>query len=89
MELIREHLMYKDVPLTICVHSLTSADHYELLRCLLATRTNNVSICCTESSNVFIQVVLKKLPLQLVGTCSATSAGRSGVFSTTGSATTS
>ena len=70
MDLIREHLIYKNVPTTICLKSLTPAEHYEVIRCLLATRTNNVSICCSECSNIFIQILLKKLPIQLAGTCS-------------------
>lgn len=70
MDLIREHLIYKDVSTTICLKSLTSADHYEVIRCLLATRTNNVSVCCLECSNVFIQILFKKLSVQLVGACS-------------------
>lgn len=70
MDLIREHLIYKDVPTTICLKSLTSAEHYEVIRCLLATRTNNVSICCSECSNVFIQILLKIIGVQLIGGCS-------------------
>lgn len=70
MDLIREHLIYKDVPTTICLKSLTPAEQYEVIRCLLATRTNNVSICCSECSNVFVQILLKKIDLQLIGVCS-------------------
>lgn len=70
MDLIREHLIYKDVPISICLKTLSPADHYELIRCLLATRTNNVSICCSECSNLFIQILLKKLPVQTAGGCS-------------------
>ena len=70
MDLIREHLIYKDVPTTICLKSLALPDHYEVIRCLLATRTNNVSICCSDCSNVFIQILVKKLPVQVVAGCS-------------------
>lgn len=73
MDLIREHLIYKDVPLQICFKKVT--EHYEIIRCLLATRTNNVSICCLESSNIFIQLLVKKMGVQLVD-CSG--AGTSG-----------
>ena len=72
MDLIREHLIYKDVPLQICFKKVT--DHYEIIRCLLATRTNNVSICCLESSNVFIQLLVKKMGVQVVD-CSDTGSG--------------
>ena len=70
MDLIREHLIYKDVPTTICLKSLASPDHYEIIRCLLATRTNNVSICCSDCSNVFIQILVKKLHVQALEGCS-------------------
>lgn len=70
MDVIREHLIYKDVPTTVCMKSLTSAEHYELIRCLLATRTNNVSVCCFTSSNIFIQLVLKKMGIHAVDGCS-------------------
>lgn len=70
MDIIREHLIYKDVPTTVCMKSLTSAEHYELIRCLLATRTNNVSVCCFKSSNVFIQLALKKMEVYAVEDCS-------------------
>lgn len=79
MELVREHLIYKDVPLQICFKKVT--DHYEVIRCLLATRTNDVTICCLDSSNVFIQILVKKMGLQAVG-CSATTGS-----ATTGSST--
>lgn len=63
MELIREHLMYKDVPITICMGQLKPSEHYELIRCLLASRTNNVSICTHDATNEYINGLLKKLPL--------------------------
>lgn len=76
MDLIREHLIYKDVPITICLKSLSSSDHYEMIRCLLATRTNNVSICCLECSNVFVQILIKKLGLHTI-VCSGADEGTS------------
>ena len=78
MELVREHLIYKDVPLQICFKKVT--DHYEVIRCLLATRTNDVTICCLDSSNVFIQILVKKMGLQAVG-CSTTGSSTIGVGS--------
>ena len=79
MDLIREHLIYKDVPTTICLKSLTSAEHYEVIRCLLATRTNNVSICCSECSNVFIQILLKKLGIHFPPNCGAVGSDSSSI----------
>jgi len=65
MDLIREHLIYKDVPITICMGDLKPSEQYELVRCLLATRTNNVSICTTHSTNnEYINELLKKLPIE-------------------------
>jgi len=66
MDLIREHLIYKDVPITICMKDLKPIEHYELIRLLLATRTKDVSICTHESVNDYIIVLLKKLPLKFV-----------------------
>lgn len=70
MDLIREQLIYKDVPVKICMKKIS--EHYELTRILLATRTKDVSICCSEKSNVFIQILLKKLGVQLLTGCSET-----------------
>lgn len=66
MELIREHLMYKDVPITICMKSLKPIEQYEVIRILLATRTRQVKICTHESVNEYITELLKKLPVEFV-----------------------
>ncbi len=64
MDIIREHLIYKDVPITICMKKIKSTDHYEVIRFLLATRTKDVTICTHESTNDYINNLLKQLPLQ-------------------------
>lgn len=66
MELIREHLMYKDVPITICMKSLKPIEQYEVIRILLATRTSGVKICTHESVNEYMTEMLKKLPVEFV-----------------------
>jgi hypothetical protein len=66
MDLIREHLIYKDVPLTICMGQLKPCEHYEVIRCLLATRTNDVSICTHDTTNDYINQLLKKLDVQFI-----------------------
>jgi hypothetical protein len=66
MDLIREHLIYKDVPLTICMGQLKPCEHYEVIRCLLATRTNDVSICTHDATNDYINQLLKKLDVQFI-----------------------
>lgn len=66
MDVIREHLIYKDVPVTICMKDFKPVEQYELIRCLLATRTKDVSICTHESVNEFIEKLLKDLPVKFV-----------------------
>jgi len=66
MDLIREHLMYKDVPITICMKNLKPIEQYEVIRILLATRTRQVKICTHESVNEYITKLLKKLPVEFV-----------------------
>jgi len=66
MELIREHLTYKDVPITICMKDLKPVEQYEVIRILLATRTDRVKICTHESVNEYMTKLLKKLPVQFV-----------------------
>jgi hypothetical protein len=66
MDLIREHLMYKDVPITICMKDFKPIEQYEIIRILLATRTKGVKICTHESVNDYITELLKKLPVQFV-----------------------
>ena len=66
MELIREHLIYKDVPITICMKDLKPTEQYEVIRILLATRTKGVKICTHEATNEYITELLKKLPVVFV-----------------------
>jgi len=66
MDIIREHLMYKDVPITICMKQLTPIEHYEVVRLILASNSKNVSICTHESTNSYIDGLLKKLPVKFV-----------------------
>ena len=66
MDLIREHLMYKDVPITICMKELKPIEQYEVIRILLATRMDKVKICTHEFTNEYITELVKKLPVQFV-----------------------
>ena len=63
MDLIREHLMYKDVPIKICFGTLKTQEQYECIRLLLATRTKDVSICLHDSKNNYIKTIIQKLNL--------------------------
>jgi len=45
---------------------LKPVEQYEVIRILLATRTDRVKICTHESVNEYITELLKKLPVQFV-----------------------
>jgi hypothetical protein len=68
METIREHLIYKDVPITICMKDLKPIEQYEVIRFLLATRTKDVTVCTHDATSEYIDKLLKKLPIQF-GQC--------------------
>jgi hypothetical protein len=61
MDIIREHLMYKNSKLTICLKSLTPQEQYECIRVLLESGKDNVSICIHNSANVYIKRLLNEL----------------------------
>jgi len=65
MEEIRQHLTYKNTPLTICMGKLTSQEQYEVVRILLESKTP-VRICTHECTNEYINRILKDLPIQFV-----------------------
>jgi hypothetical protein len=65
MDLIREHLIYKDVPITICMKSLKQQEQYEVVRLLLATR-KNVKVCLHSLNNVYISKLLDELGVQII-----------------------
>ena len=66
MDLIREHLVYKEVPLTICMKDLKVIEQYECIRLLLATRTKDVSVCTHNSTLPQIQKLVKATGVQIV-----------------------
>ena len=65
MDVIREHLTYKNTPLTICMAEFTPQEQYEVIRILLESKTE-IKICTHESVNHFVERVLKELPVQFV-----------------------
>lgn len=65
MDVIREHLMYKNEPLMICLAKLTPQEQYECMRILLESKTP-VSICSHDASNTWINLILKELPVKFV-----------------------
>jgi hypothetical protein len=61
MEIIREHLMYKNVPLEILMNSLKTQEQYEVIRLLLATRTKDVVVKVDNSVNKYVRNLLSKI----------------------------
>ena len=61
MDIIREHLMYKNTPLTICMAKIPPQEQYEVIRILLESKTEEVSFCTHDSTNTYIDTILKKL----------------------------
>lgn len=66
MDTIREKLMYKDVPILICMKDLTLLEKYECIRYLLGMRRNDVQICTHESTPEDLIRVLQKLEVPFV-----------------------
>ena len=66
MDVIREHLVYKNVPLTICMKELKPIEQYEVIRLLLASKAKNIKICTHEATNDYITKLLKELPVVFV-----------------------
>lgn len=64
MDLIREHLIYKDVPLTICMQNLKQQEQYEVIRLLLATR-KDIKICLHGLTNIYVQQLLDELGIPI------------------------
>jgi hypothetical protein len=65
MEEIREHLTYKNTPLTICMAKLTPQEQYEVIRILLESKTP-VKICTHEATNKHINSILKQIQVLFV-----------------------
>jgi hypothetical protein len=66
MDLIREHLIYKNIPITICMKDLKPIEQYEVVRLILATESKHVKICTHEATNEYITNLLKQLPVEFV-----------------------
>jgi len=80
MDLIREHLIYKDVPVQICMGKLKSQEHYEIIRLLLATRKNNVTVCLHGLQNIQILSLLSDIQIPTIPDCSVLSRPRPSSF---------
>jgi hypothetical protein len=66
MDVIREHLMYKNTPLTICMASITPQEQYEVIRIILESKTEKITICKHNSTNKYIDVLLNKLNITFI-----------------------
>lgn len=66
MNTIREKLMYKDVPVLICMRELSHIEQYECVRMLLGMRRNDVTVCTHESTPKDIEKLLQKLEVPFV-----------------------
>jgi hypothetical protein len=70
MDVIREHLMYKNDALEVCMKQLSSQEQYEFVRIVLESKTEKITVCRHESTNVYIDTLLQKLPIEIVEDCS-------------------
>ena len=67
MDLIREHLIYKDVPITIEIDKLKTQEQYEVIRLLLASRNKKdvISVITSQSTNKYIKSLLHDLKISI------------------------
>jgi hypothetical protein len=66
MDVIREHLIYSNVAITICLGTLKPQEQYECIRLLLATRTKDVKLCTHNCTNKFMDKLLTQVNVQLI-----------------------
>lgn len=61
MDAIREHLTYKNSPITICFAKLSPQEHYECIRVFLESKCEHVTFCTHDATNPYINHILKQL----------------------------
>jgi hypothetical protein len=66
MDLIREHLIYKSVSLTIELDALKPQEQYEVIRLLLACRKEDVCVLVSDKSNKYILELLSILKVSTI-----------------------
>ena len=66
MDIIKEHLIYKNTSLTICMSKLTPQEQYECVRLILASSRNDINICTHENTNSYINNLLKDLNIKFI-----------------------
>ena len=65
MDGLRETLVYKDVPVNICMKQLSRSEQYECIRMILAYQPTNVTVCKHGSTNSYIDEILDALKLKI------------------------
>ena len=65
MDIIREHLMYKNDPLNVCMKQLTSQEQYEFIRIVLESKSEKVSVCTHDATNAYIDRLLERLHIEI------------------------
>jgi hypothetical protein len=65
MDGLRETLVYKDVPVHICMKQLSRLEQYECIRMILANQHANVTVCKHGSTNSYIDEILEALKLKI------------------------
>jgi hypothetical protein len=65
MDVIREHLMYKNSALNICMAKIQSQEQYEIIRIILESKTQDITVCKHDSTNMYIDTLLQKLNIPL------------------------
>lgn len=65
MDVIREHLMYKNLPLTICMSKIQPQEQYEVIRIILESKTHDITVCKHDATNVYIDTLLQKLNISI------------------------
>jgi len=63
MDLIREHLIYKSVPITIEIDALKTQEQYEVIRLLLACRKEDVCVLVSDKTNKYILELITDLKI--------------------------
>jgi hypothetical protein len=58
--------MYKNSPLTICMASISPQEQYEIIRIILESKTEQITICKHTSTNKYIDVLLEKVNVKLI-----------------------
>jgi hypothetical protein len=78
MDVIRQRISYKDVPVHICFKTLSRREQYECIRLILANRSDGVTVCTHGNSNSYLDTLISELPpagFQQICSCSGEQVG--------------